>query len=58
MIQSQIDHGNKKLAAICAKYKIDEQTAVRLLLDINELREFWAGVNAEDFLYSKYKKVE
>lgn len=51
--QSQKEHGNRKLLEFAKRHNISEECAIRVLMDIKGIRDFWNWVNADLFLNEK-----
>ena len=49
---SQIEYGDERIEEISKKWKVSKETAVKILLDISTLKDFWKWVNAETYLYN------
>lgn len=54
----QMKFGDERLMAYARKLNISKDDAIRVLADVQAVRDFWEWVNADDYLNIKVAKIE
>lgn len=52
---SQKEYGISELRRISTDLGVSDDDAIRILLNVQKIKDFWNWVNAEDFLESYHK---